>query len=467
MESSKHLNALKIGSLSNKLDKYFVKKDKFEDEEILRIKTKVSAAEGTLCYHTVRHHQSFRSMDCSTKLYSDSKISTKIQCARTKAEAIVKNEFLPHFRNILIEKLKTVSFYSVSTDSSNHKTLKVFPLITQYFDPEEMGIVIKVLQIRDLPNETAATIGNFIADALTSYNIPVANCVALSTDNTNTNFGGLNRKGKCNVFTELKNKMNTAMIGVGCPAHILRNCLSYGASQLQFDIEFLVTRIYYYFWIYTVRNGTLKEFCDFVNTDYKPMLKHSKSRWLSLFPAIDCILKMYSALHSYFASQKENSVPKTIRDFFENNLSESYLWFLHSVSSIFQTNIANMEREKNSVVEIYDILNKVLSALTDRREENFIPLIIRNKLKDLKEEGYEAEVQNLKKEISDVYSRCIQYLTDWMKPFIEFEPFKWMKLRDLLKKDYKYEDIEDINYLRKKNVDIDDSRLFDQFIVGH
>ncbi len=61
-------------------------------------------------------------------------------------------------------------------------------------------------------------------------------------------------------------------------------------------------KIYSYFSIYTVRNEELKEFCDFVDTEYKVLLSHSKTLWLSLFPCVDRILKMFDALKSYFLS---------------------------------------------------------------------------------------------------------------------------------------------------------------------
>lgn len=53
---------------------------------------KVWASEATLAFHTVKHHQSYRSLDCTSKLltsiFKDSPTAKKISCSRTKAEAI-------------------------------------------------------------------------------------------------------------------------------------------------------------------------------------------------------------------------------------------------------------------------------------------------------------------------------------------------------------------------------------------
>lgn len=77
-----------------------------------------------------------------------------------------------------------------------------------------------------------------------------------------------------------------------------------------------------------MRVETLKEFCDFVDIQYTEILSHSKTRWLSLQPAIGRIIAMFSALKSYFLSQ--NNCPKVLKIFFENETSLLWLKFLQS-----------------------------------------------------------------------------------------------------------------------------------------
>ena len=52
------------------------------------------------------------------------------------------------------------------------------------------------------------------------------------------------------------------------------------------DIDNIIFKIYQYFHIYTVRTEQLKEYCDLVDIEYRKLLSHSKTRWLSLFPGI-------------------------------------------------------------------------------------------------------------------------------------------------------------------------------------
>ncbi|CAK6961777.1 hypothetical protein NDU88_010809 [Scomber scombrus] len=60
----------------------------------------------TLCrcdvdvYHAVKHHQSYRSLDCGMKvdreIFSDSPTAKGMACGRTKAKALCKNVIAPY-----------------------------------------------------------------------------------------------------------------------------------------------------------------------------------------------------------------------------------------------------------------------------------------------------------------------------------------------------------------------------------
>jgi hypothetical protein len=59
-------------------------------------------------------------------------------------------------------------------------------------------------------------------------------------DNTNTNFGGVNRNGTNNIFHKLKVEIGKDMEGIGCSAHILHSTVSTAADRLSTDIEAIV-----------------------------------------------------------------------------------------------------------------------------------------------------------------------------------------------------------------------------------
>jgi hypothetical protein len=97
--------------------------------------------------------------------------------------------------------------------------------------------------------------------------------VAFCGENCNTNFGGAARKGTNSVFAKLPTsdlKMNIR--GTGCAAHILHSALQTSADILPVDAEAIVNKIFQYFHINTVRVEELREFCGFVDIEYKQVL---------------------------------------------------------------------------------------------------------------------------------------------------------------------------------------------------
>lgn len=107
----------------------------------------------------------------------------------------------------------------------------------------------------------------------------------------------------------------------------------------------------------------------------KELLSYSKTRWLSLLPAIERILKLYVALKSFFLS--EEKAPKTLLDFFNNSLSEAYLWFVHSQASAIHNQILKIEGRTKSVVEVLDVLEVTLQLAEEKRNSKFLPASVK------------------------------------------------------------------------------------------
>jgi hypothetical protein len=381
LDTEKHKTAVRGEGSASSITQYFLRPGN-EDA--------VNAAEAAWSFHTVKHHNSYRSMDCTSALLKktlpDSDTAKKFSCARTKTEAIVDSVLAPHSVEVAHEALKYIPYCGVSTDGSNHGAVKIFPIIIQYFDWKAGGVQSKLIEVQDTPNETATTIANYLMQTLTKNNL-ASKCVAFTGDNCNTNFGGTRRdEGGNNVFAHLKRLLqNKTLIGVGCPAHILNNCVHHGADRLNVDIENIIFKIYQYFHIYTVRTESLKEYCDFVDVEYRRMLSHSKTRWLSLFPGIERMLQMFPALKAFFLSQEKP--PVMIKVFFENPFSEVYLWHMHSLMSIFHCHIQEMEREDNSIMEIKKILSSIHNVVIERKTNNFMSLKVKGLLAAHRREG--------------------------------------------------------------------------------
>lgn len=150
--------------------------------------------------------------------------------------------------------------------------------------------------------ETAEILSERVSKTLDDFKLR-DKVVCFSADNTNTNFGGVSRKGKENIFKKLKESLASDLVGIGCVAHIINNGVHAGVmSTIPFDIESILLQIYNYFAIHTVRTEELKGFCEFVECEFKPLLSTSKTRWQSLGPALERFLEIFEGVKSYFLS---------------------------------------------------------------------------------------------------------------------------------------------------------------------
>lgn len=330
--SDRHKKALLAASSSNSLNKFF-KNTTLGNNEV-----ELAAAEGALAFHTVNHNQSFRSTDCTSKLIQKI-FDPKLSCARTKSEAIIVNVLAPHVLNELKGHLEKAKFVSIYIDASNHKALKLFPILVRYFDSVE-GAQVKLLEIQSIPGETSDLICGYLLDVIKANKL-TDKIVGFCSDNTNTNFGGAGRRGQNNVFFKVKQAINDDIIGIGCAAHIINNTIQTAADGLPIDVEAIIVKLYSHFYIYTVRVEQFKEFCEEAGVEYQKLLGYSKTRWLALMPAVERVLKLFEPLKSYFLANEK--CPKLLKDFFENPTAELWLYFVHSQASIFHQAVLQVE----------------------------------------------------------------------------------------------------------------------------
>lgn len=451
--SKKHTQTIRIGASSKSVCDFFTKQFSALDH-------KVSAVEGTLAFHTLKHHYSYNSTVCTNKLlakmFDDSEVAKRISSGKTKTRCIANNVIAPYCIENIMHSLSQISFLSVSTDGSNHGAIKMFPVVIQFFE-KNSGILTKMIDLYSLPNETSETISEHLHTCLKKYNI-VDKCIAFSADNCNTNFGGLRRTGKNNVYSHLKIKFQKDLIGIGCPAHIVHNSAQHGFDLMTIDLESIIVKLYNYFSIYTIRTESLKSFCEFVDIQYKSLLKHSKTRWLSLYPAVKRVLEVYSALKAYFLSL-DNS-PHILKSFFENDFSKAYLEFASSLMHIFHGKILEIEAEQNSVLEVMATINSLTETLRHRYSESFLPIKVKSILSEIEERELHSEINKFNLNCMNCYKKSLEYLQLWTNQLSNLNNFVWMKLDRLPT----WDEVEkSIIFLATKNIIVDDAKCFDQF----
>lgn len=448
MATEKHKQSFQSTS-GSKITSFFTR----ATESSEKIK-EVAAAEGTFIYHTVKHAHSYLSANCSSNLFftmfPDSQIAQKYSCGRTKATKIVQNVLAPAAREIVLNDLLNCKYFSIGTDASNKGNIKTFPLTLRYFSSRE-GVTSKLLCFFSLDSETSKDISNALIAELQKYGLSVGNITAYSADNAAVNFG----KNQ-SVFVELK-KHNPNLIPMGCNCHILHNMMKRSHSLLTFDLEYIIVKCYNEFSSSTKKTAELKKIFDWCELDWSELLRHVSTRWLSLIPALERLLKNFPAIKSYFLTCESTS--PILKKFFEHELAEAYLAFVANVGGTICSNIKKLETDNFLALDLYNIMKSIRTSLRDRLEQHFYGFVAQNLLRKCSNDS--ANII-FKKEADAFLEKCIFYLEKWF----DFDNHKYKNLSVFnLNHVPSFDDFQIIinDFNLGPNIDVD--VLFDEFCV--
>lgn len=407
MESEGHKKRSQSAKSSRVMETFFAKKDTKEEGMVI-------SSELVQVFHAVKHHISYNSTDCqiklNSKIFTDSKIAQKLSCGRTKSEAYVTNILGPFSIENVLFALKDV-FFSIQIDASNRKNRKLFPICIQYFSKSE-GLTNKIIDFYENPDESANGMFEAVQKSLGQLGLSLLKVSSLNADNTNANFGKNH-----SLYTNLQSA-NPNILKANCHAHILHNCFKHSLGNLDLDVENLVLKIYAHFSQSAKRREELQDFCLFVESTYKELLRHVVTRWLSMGPCIERLLVNWQGLCSYFLSAQEacSKQLKNILNIFPDSIEvplkiEIYLLFIHNICELFEKTIKKIESNKTTACEIFQIMTDFKNQLETRKNEKFFGYETGKKLKN--ENVFARDRELMIKDFLGFLDGAIHYLNKW------------------------------------------------------
>ncbi|XP_057653484.1 uncharacterized protein LOC130892238 isoform X1 [Diorhabda carinulata] len=158
----------------------------------------------------------------------------------------------------------------------------------------------------------------------------------------------------------------------------------------------------------TKKTEELKDFFEFCDYEWSELLKSVLTRWLSLIPAAERLLKKFQPVKSYFLSM--NSLPAILQNFFQDEFAEAYLGFLVNVGSTLQTTIQKLQSDKALILELHETMIFLRRSLQTKFNQEFYGAIARNII--LEPENSDKIVQ-FKRQANAFLERTISYLEKW------------------------------------------------------
>ncbi|KAJ8926625.1 hypothetical protein NQ314_020989 [Rhamnusium bicolor] len=124
-----------------------------------------------------------------------------------------------------------------------------------------------------------------------------------------------------------------------------------------------------------------------------------------------------------------NKCPVLIKDFFTDQKSELWLKFIHCQSALFHDTM--IESNKSTVVQVSAEFDKLILKLRGRADATFVPLIIRNDLRKLTEEG-DINKEWFMCHVNMFYQNCIDYIVPRISDFSTLNCFQWTELNTVV-----------------------------------
>lgn len=405
----------------------------------------VTAAELALTYHTVKHNQSYNSMDCNVKLnktiFVDSKTALNVKLGRTKMEALVNEVLGPYaLETVLTDLHSPDTYFCLQTDASNKKNIKLFPLVVQYFDAEN-GIQNKLLDFYENPDESADGMFQAINQSLADHNLSFDRVSGLSADNTNANYGIHH-----SLYKNIE-KVAPHLVKGNCHAHIVHNTVKHAMGWLKCDIENLILKIYSHFSVSACRREELKCFVAAVEGEWHELKRHVGTRWLSLLPCVDNILLNWAALNEYFKSLGDDC-PVHLQNLLllddpngEIKIKTNLNFASHILHN-FNKSIKQLEGNHITVIDVYNIMATLKLTLEQRQKDSFFGYETKKLLKIIEEKS-PADFNRIKSNFSMFIQKSLEYLIKWFN----FDPntnWLWKAQKFNLQDQLQLEDCENV-----------------------
>lgn len=176
---------------------------------------------------------------------------------------------------------------------------KNFAILVRLWD-ENVGKPVTRFLDRPICNiGTADKLFEAIDTALDERKIPWSNVVGFESDTANVMVGKHN-----SVLSRVKSKQ-PGVFSQGCVCHLSNLCLLAGVKALPIDVDDFFVDLFYFFNKSAKRKEEFRDFQEFTETKELKILKHCKTRWLSLEKCVQRVIQQWSALYAYFDKQAE------------------------------------------------------------------------------------------------------------------------------------------------------------------
>ena len=170
------------------------------------------------------------------------------------------------------------SLYNLLCDESNERgdLTKLLTVLVHIYDPNKTIITTQHLDTVGIQDLTAEGTFTALKDTLERYGVPFCNLLSFTSDTYNVMKGA--RGG---VIVKLRT-LQPKIIDIHCICHSMSLCVKAAVKALPLKVDEVLVDIFYHFQISVKRMSSLQDYVHFCSIEYRSVLSHCETWWLSL-----------------------------------------------------------------------------------------------------------------------------------------------------------------------------------------
>ncbi|PAA75497.1 hypothetical protein BOX15_Mlig029859g2 [Macrostomum lignano] len=269
----------------------------------------VLMAELRLGIHFIEHNIAYNTADHSgvyPAMFHDSKIAQDMKCHRTKLCYLVNHALAPVMRDEMIQDLNSgCGLFSLSIDESSDGARKHMAVVISFVSSKKGRLCTTALKTVEVSDCSAAALKEEVLKILDEFNIPIRNCVSISTD------GPAVMVGKFNGFQKIMHDFASHLVSIGpCSLHIVSNAVRRACEAFDGNVEDFADEVFSYF--QTSKRWTrYNKVQSLLQVAQHRMLRRVETRWVQLLPVVNRLIEQYDSLEEFFVKNPSLIEQKT------------------------------------------------------------------------------------------------------------------------------------------------------------
>lgn len=329
----------------------------------------ITKAEIFWCLQTIITHKSMRSaakdVEIFKVMFSDSEIANKMQLQRTKIAYSILYGLAPFFKDQLMSKITTCTYFAVGFDESLNKVTQKtqMDINIRFWDKENNQVCTRYFGSSFLGSATANEIRKSFKASLSMLNLK--NIIQISMDGPN-----VNQK----FFKDIKSELNTGedqpeILNLGsCGLHTLHGAFKTSLKATNWQIVEFLRNLYNIFKNVPARRAL---YLEYTGSNLFPK-KFCPIRWLQNGEVAERAIDMWPHLKIFIDSLKrDQKEPITasyqmVKSYVDNDMMCVKLSFFISLASEMESFLKEYQTDAPLVPFIYTSLYSIIKNIMAR-----------------------------------------------------------------------------------------------------